>query len=239
MIPCTQCHTEFRRRVNRRNTAVSSRISAVGTDSYLEEAYKLWFKVKIESAEIDSKARNALRQLEVKNKKMSVKCHDGFYTADYPKDYYSTLHYTVKASKKGCEGCDKMLIPIIVRSNDLSESLKDPFRKPSFEYEEVLVDEAGDSLVLYTNNEFDIGTVLLSYYKRITPILCPSMAVEKFYVNGRGETVNKDVGLEIDSTYDFDDIIDLAVLFFLRDVSDNVEMDTQMQKISLKYQIKI
>ncbi len=237
MIPCTQCHTEFRRRVNRRNTSVSSRISVVNTDSYLEEAYRLVYRVLVENAETDSAARNNLRQLEVKNKKLKTKCHDGFFEAEYPDNYYSTLHYTVKATKEGCEGCDKMLIPVIVRSNDLSESLKDPFRKPSFEYEEVLVDEAGNSLVLYTNNEFNISTVLLSYFKKITPVQCPSLSENKSYVNGRGETISKDVGLEID--YIFDDIIDLAVLFFLRDVSDNIEMDTQMQKLSLKYKIKI
>lgn len=237
MVPCEDCHKEFRRRINRRNQGNSTTISVADVDDYFNEAEKVWHKIMTGTAEVDSAARNSLRQLEVKNKKLKIKCNKDFYVADFPSNYYSTLNYRIYASKEGCEDCPKTLIPRTVQSDKLEESLKDSNRQPSFEYEEVLVDEAGNSLVIYTNNEFNITDVLLSYYRKITPIACPSLTLDGYYINGSGKKIDKDVHFEIDSTYDKDDIIDIAVLYYLRDVSDSIEMDSQLMKINSKYKI--
>lgn len=237
MIKCENCHSEFRRRINRRNTEYSRRVGVADIDNYINEAYRFWVSAKVENAEVDSAARNSLRQLEVKNKSLSLNCHKNFYVAAFPDNYFRTLHYSIYGKKEGCKDCPKLMLPRVVQSDDLVESLLDPYRAPSFEYNEVLVDEAGDSLVIYTNNNFDIDAVYLSYYKKITLVACPKLTENRQYIGPSGDVIKDNVDFEISATYDLDDIIDIAVLYFLRDVGDNIELDTQLRKIQTKYQL--
>ena len=238
MIDCTRCHNEFRKRLNRRNTSYSSRVSTAQADDYINEGYRFWFRYMSKLAETDSYARNALRQVEKKNVKLSLDCKQNYSKATLPSDYYSKLNYLIYAEKEGCNDCPKLLEFTSVQSDDLVVALNDPSRVPSFEYGETLIDEAGNEIFIYTDGSFTISKVLLSYLKQPTEIACPKLAEGGFYVDHGGNKVTKNVGLEIDSTTDWDDIIDLAVYFWLRDTSDNIEMDTQLNKILTKFKLK-
>jgi len=239
MIKCGVCIEMFRRRVNRKNTGFSYKPSTADIDSYIEEACHIWQKAKTRKAEVDSEERNDLRQLEIKNKELDLTVLDKKVAAKIPKDYYGSLSYGVYASKEGCD-CEKKLVTHIVQSDDLAESLEDPFRKPSFEYGEILVDEAGDSLIFYTNGEFKLTKVTANYYRKIIPPKCPSKVEgKKYYIDASGSKIDTDIDFEIDSTYILTDMIDIAVWVYLRDISDNNEADTQLKKIQSKYKLDI
>lgn len=234
MLDCSYYHKEFRRRINRRNTSYSERVGVLDVDDYINEASEVWYKAKIKEAEQDSIIRGILAPFKVKNKPLKIECKGMYYKAKFPADYYYPLNYMIYGSKEGCDNCPKLMSPFIVQSDDLVEGLKDPNRSPSFGFGEVLIDDSKTHIDIYTNGEFSIDKVDISYYKKLDKIQCPKLAENNFYVDYNGNTIRECTTFLIDNRSDANDIIDIAVLFFLRDVEDNQSLDTQLLKINSK-----
>lgn len=85
--------------------------------------------------------------------------------------YLFTTRVSVDLSKKGC--CDKKGARCKqVQTDDLSEVLRDPFHRPSFEWGEIPFNFYKDStrlnsssIVLYTDGTFDITSVFVEYLR--------------------------------------------------------------------------
>jgi hypothetical protein len=237
MITCYKLHDSFRRKINRRNTSWSTYPPVADIDQYLAEAIGIVLTTLVRAPEKDDITRNILKELEVKDLELEIECFDDHYVSKLPENYFFPLNFTVTATKDGCEECGKRLIPRRVRSREIEEALKDPYRKPSYEYEEILYDEMENGVKWYTNGEFNVTKVTLSYYRKIIPPKCPSLAEKGFYISPDEQRVDKDTHFELDSTYIHDDITDIASFLFLRDVGDAVDADAKLKSIGIKYKL--
>lgn len=235
-ISSTKLHQEFRRRVNRADSSENSSFDVITIDSYLNEAQDIYYTNRLPLAETTPQVRESLRKAEVKDYcttcKLS-KSNNKVCIAELPKDYYRRLRQTAKVSCNDNRGCDDKEITLrIAQSDDISEILKDPFRKPSFEFEEAWADEAEEGLYVYHNNAFTVNRVCISYYKRLPKIATPSLIVpDGYYIDGDGVKITKDQGFILDTTEDWRLIVDIASLLAFRDIDDANNYKLELDKI--------
>lgn len=231
MISASQLHYDFRRKFNRINSASGRYISVGEIDSYLTEALYIYFENRVAIAETNPLVRNDLRQYEVKKVPLKLSGKDSKCKfAKYPKDFYQLLRTNVRATGTDCKEV-RDLITHIIKSDDISESLVSPFWKPSIDWEETFADEAQDGLYVYHNGAFDIKEVQIDYYRKPKNIQAPSLKDVGSYVDPDGNIITTDQGLDLDSTFAWRKIADIAVLVASRDVGDVTEYQSQLNKI--------
>jgi len=228
-IAATKLQYETRKKINRINSDFAQAITVADLDSYLNEAKDALFENYAALAETNTTIRNHLRQLEVKKvclpcTKQDKKC----CKITYPEGFYRLLSQTTKACKGDCGERD--LVTHIIQSNELSTSLKDPFWSPSWDYEETLADEAGDGLYVY-HQDFDIKEVCIDYLRKPKDIATPSLTKKGSYRNAEGQTVATDQPLELDATFLWRKVVDIAALMVERDMSELTDYQSQLQKI--------
>lgn len=235
MISATRLHQEFVRRTNRGDSSKNDSFEIFEIDSFLNEAQDIYYSNRLSLIETNPQVREELRKAEVKDY-----CADcGFYKNDnrvclvtFPADYYRRARQTAKVSCIDSRGCDdKEIVLRIAQSDDITEILKDPFRKPSFEYEEAWADEGIDGFYVYHNNAFTVNKVCLSYFKRLPRIATPSLSPEGFYINGDGEKVTVDQGFILDNTDSWRIVVDIAALSAFRDTTDQANYQLGLNKI--------
>lgn len=237
MIDCKDLHYAFINKANHSNSEYLHEISVAQRDIYLNEALNLVFEMLAKAPEINPKVRNDLRQLERKN--VCVDCQDrgDYVVAAFPEDFYRRLRTTVKASRSGCGSRELIVRP--VGSNKISEALKSPYWKPSFEYEETIGDEGEDGMYIWHNKEFEVNKVCFDYIRKMQDIACPEIDKDcPTYINQRGEVVSTNQGFEVDSTYWWRTVVDVAVLLAKRDKDDITNFQSQLNTIVFKNQIQ-
>lgn len=223
-------HDEYRRRLNRANSEYSSNVSVKQVDSYLNEALEIWFENRVDLSELNSNVRNDLRQFEIKNRSIELVKKDSIYNVyAYPDNFYKLLRQWAVVSKKGCP--DKNVIVFIWESDDISEGLRDPNWKPSYEYEETIADEGEHGLYIWHNGEFTIKKVFVDYYRKPNRIAVPSLITPNNYYELGDVKISEDSDLEVDSTYAYRKIIDIAIACTLRDFGDVNDYNSMIQKI--------
>lgn len=231
MIKATYLHSEFNRRANRGKSDADLDFNVEQRDSYLTEAYQIWFETKIPFAETNQKIRNDLRPFEIPKHCVKAKAFDAdCYTVEFPSDYYSSLNVYTIAEKDPCG--KRRLKTKILQSSDIDDALKSPNRKPSYEYEYTFAEEAGNKLYVYHDGTFKIKQVCFDYYRKPEEIRAPSLIVpEGSYLTSSGKLVSKDQDLEITSTFAARQIVDIAVLIANGDSLDQDKFSLQLQKI--------
>lgn len=231
MIKARELLYEFDRRLHRIKSNFSGKISVEKKDSYLNEGLMILYENLVSKAEINSATRNELREFE--EKKVSLDCDNSKFDdcclATLPKGFYKLLRQTTIAKKGDCE--QRKLLTHIAQSEDLDEMLKDPYWKPSFEWEETIADEGKDGLYVFHNGEFEVTDVVIDYYRKPGKICTPSATSDGFYISASGETISKDCDLDTDDTFKWRKLVDIAVLIALRDYSDFPEYESQVSKI--------
>lgn len=231
-IKAAKLQDEVRRKLNRVNSDYGRELEVSTLDLILTEAYHLYVENRLALFEINSAVRSELRQLEVKAKQLTPKVFskdNTTYTANYPSDYLRCSRLYATASKDGCG--TKSLKGIIVQTDDLNEALRDPFFKPSFEYEELLYDEGRDGIHIYTDGTFKVIDVFIDYIKKPGDIKTPSLYAEKYYVDAEGKEIRSDSHMELDSAFQMRKVVDIATLIALRDLGDIQDYQTQLDKI--------
>jgi hypothetical protein len=88
----------------------------------------------------------------------------GFYEALIPSDYLYYIRTDVFATKDCCKDPRRMIVYDAEESN-IGVLLSTETKKPSFEWAETLGTLVGDKVRVYTNDEFDITSMDLIYYK--------------------------------------------------------------------------
>lgn len=235
MIPATRLHSEFLRRVNRLNSQINDKIEINQIDSYLNEAQDIFYNSRLRLLETNPEVRDELRKAEVKG--FCGKCKESKNVSqasifDFPTDYYRLIRHYVTIFCNDDRNCpEKVVTAQKAQTDDLGEILKDPFRKPSFEYEQVWTDEAREGLYVYHNDSFSIRKVCIDYYTTLPRIAFPSLTSKGFYINSDGEKVSVDSGYILDTTDSWRKVVDIASLIYLRDVSDVNDFQTQLNKI--------
>lgn len=234
-IPSTRLHQEFRRRVNLGDSHKNYNFEVKDVDSYLNEAQDIFYSNRLSIAETAPQVREDLRKAEVKQycAPCSVfKDDNRICIFKFPDNYYRRLRQTAKVSCNDDRKCeDKEIKLLIAQNDDLSEILKDPFRKPSFEFEEAWADESSEGLYVYHNNAFKVKKVCISYYKKLPRIAAPSLLEEGYYIDGDGTKIDSDSGFILDTTDCWRIVVDIASLIASRDISDLQSFQSEMTKI--------
>lgn len=234
-VSARQLVGDFERKLNSLNTFQGQSYQVVDAINILNEAWQVVFENNVKLAEVDSKYRNNLRQLEKKNVKLQLQQLDSnIVFAKYPDDLHTRLgHYvTAKCTNKGCTEC-KMIVPRITQSDDLHQNRQNPYRKANFSWRQLPMDEAGNGLYLYTDGEMEICEMFVDYYRKISRIEAPSLikcSISEYY-NYDGSAVILDSPFDVDSTYLARKVVDVAVLMAHRDIRDAEGYQTQLGKI--------
>jgi hypothetical protein len=233
MISAKRIHEEYKRHLNRVNADYDTRIGTIDADGFINESIDIVFENLAAKFETNTLVRNHLRQLEVKNYKPEVfKLDKDSSYIKYPENFYMLTRQTLKACKENCSE-DRVIDLYMIQSSDLSQSLKDPNWKPSWEWEQALVDDTGDSLIIYHNCEFDPKEVTIDYLKKPNHIATPSMMKNgtKYISSETGQVLTSDINLELDSTFFWRKVVQVAVLNTQLSLGDFQDYQAQLNNI--------
>jgi hypothetical protein len=89
---------------------------------------------------------------------------DKFYDFAIPSDYFEYKRVGIKATSDCCEAND--FVVYLVEEANIDLYLKDPNKNPSFKWRETFCTMLGNTIKVFTNNNFDISEVSLTYYKQ-------------------------------------------------------------------------
>lgn len=233
MIPAKRLIIEFDRRFDRFASEYKKNLRLEDKISVLNEAHEKIFENRVSIAEVNSELRNDLRNFEMKDISLQkIRVSKDYTVFSFPKDYYKMLRIKCIAEKKSC---GKKEIPVIIfQADDLEEALKDDFWKPSFEWETVLGDEGSEGIYLWHQETFSITNCIIDYYRKIKDIQCASLSKDGFYRDFNDNLINYDQGCEMDSTYLWQTVVDLAVLIARADIGDDRDFKIQNEKLFLK-----
>lgn len=228
MFSIKEAHYKFKQHANKVDGLRNANFLVPQIDEYIWEAYIIWLENICQQLEINQKRRDDIRELEVKNFELTVtKVGSEYYTVTLPDNYYRYLEsYSVCFTQK----CPKKSIKnFFVQKDDIYEN--NPMFNSSYIFERVNMDMSGDKLYLY-NEGFEIDKVFLTYIRKP---LRPGNPADFTYGNGQyklpdgSQAVQRDI--EINSTFQANKIIDIAVLIAMRDVGNTLEFETQLNKI--------
>ena len=230
MIAATVGQFEVRRRLNRFNTDYEKKLTVPIIDSIINEAIELVFQQSVIVYEVrDDIALNidtlVKRGVELNFNKVKTKVQ-----AKFKDKHYKILRLVVEATNKNCKD-NKSLIVRLFQSQKLSEGLKSPYWKPSYEWEETIGIINNNELIdIYDNEEIEIKKVIIDYIEKHPIYATPSLSENGFYVNSGGETVSKDQGLILDEVQ-ARKIWDVAALIGLRDLGATNDFQAELNKI--------
>lgn len=221
------------RKTNGINTGAKQSFSVLEVVSAINDAYEIVVENNVKVTDLNSTARENLRKLEIKNAELKFELRDDHYFAYYPDNLYKRLNHVVVAKCAECE--DKRIIPRIVQSDDLHEARRNPYRKANFGWEQLIADEGGDGLYIYTDGRMEISKVIIDYYRRINYIEAPSLVEcnDYQYMSYDDKLITKDVNFDLDNVYISRKITDVASLLLKTDISDKESVALRIQQMSV------
>ena len=221
------------RKTNGINTGAKQSLSVLDVVSAINDAYEIVVENNVKVTDLNSTARENLRKLEIKNAELKFELRDDHYFAYYPDNLYKRLNHVVVAKCAECE--DKRIIPRIVQSDDLHEARRNPYRKANFGWEQLIADEGGDGLYIYTDGGMTIEKVIIDYYRRINYIEAPSLVEcnDYQYMSYDDKLITKDVNFDLDNVYISRKITDVASLLLKTDISDKESVALRIQQMSV------
>ena len=89
---------------------------------------------------------------------------DIFVFGEIPEDYLQWKRVDIKAGKDCCEG-RRMKVYLSEEAN-LNQLLDDVSKQPNFEWGETFATLKGNNVNIYHNNEFDVASASLIYYRQ-------------------------------------------------------------------------
>lgn len=230
MIASTILQSEVRRRIQRNNTDYSKKLTIPILDQCITEALQLCMKNSALLFEVRQDIALDLEPLVVRDMVLPVTTINNKVQAVLPIDQMKILRILAKASSTKCND-KKILIVRRVQHQKLSEALRSPFLKPSFEWEETVgLLNTHKFLDVYTD-DFSIDEIKIDYIKRHPRIVTPSLTEDGYYEDADGTIIATDSGLFLDSADQMRTICDVAALIALRDVGDVTDFQTQLNKI--------
>ena len=229
MIASTILQYEVRRRWNRFMSDYAKKFTVADADSILTEATQFCIKNSLVLYEVREDLALDLEPLVVRDHVMTAKLLTGKVQVDLP-EHLKILRILAKANSTKCND-ERSLIVRKIQHQKLSESLRSPFLKPSFEWEETIgILNTHKNLDVYVDG-FGISEVMIDYIKKHPDITTASLAEDGQYEAADGKIINTDSGLYLDSTDQMRTICDVAALIGMRDLGDTTDYQTQLNKI--------
>lgn len=228
MFSIKEAHYKFKQHANKVDGLRNANFLIPQIDEYLWEAYIIWLENICEQLEENQKRRDDIRELEVKDFPLVVtRVNDDYYTADLPLDYYRYLESYSVCFTSTCP--KKSIKNFFIQKDDIYSN--DPMFNSSYTFERVNMDMSGNKLYLY-HEGFSIEKVFITYIRKP---LRPGNPQD--FINGGGTyklpngtfAVQRDI--EVNSTFQSNKIIDIAVLIAMRDVGNTIDFESQLNKI--------
>lgn len=221
------------RKANAFNTGAGKAYSVLDIVSVINDAYEILVENNVKQTDISSTVRDTLRKLEIKNFELPLTKMGDYYFAKYPDNLYKRLNHVVEATCEGCKN-SKMIVPRIVQSDDLHEARRNPYRQADFAWEQLIMDEGGDGLYIYTDNKMSLSKVTIDYYRKINYIQAPSLVDcnDNLYYDYNDNLISKDVDFDLDSTYIARKVTDVAVLLLRTDIKDSEGFNLKLGQIT-------
>jgi hypothetical protein len=89
---------------------------------------------------------------------------DKFYDFPVPTDYFEYKRIGIKAASECCKADD--FVVYLVEEANIDIYLKDPNKNPNFKWRETFCTLLGNTMKVFTNNNFEVTEVLVTYYKQ-------------------------------------------------------------------------
>jgi hypothetical protein len=89
---------------------------------------------------------------------------DKFYDFSVPTDYFEYKRIGIKAASECCKADD--FVVYLVEEANIDIYLKDPNKNPNFKWRETFCTLLGNTMKVFTNNNFEVTEVLVTYYKQ-------------------------------------------------------------------------
>jgi len=103
-------------------------------------------------------------QILLKDVDLSIQSKEYYYKADIPVDYLQWKRVDAYAKKECCE--KRRMTVYLAEEGNLNQLLKDKSKQPSFEWSETFATLISNKVHIYTNNEFELQTADLVYYRQ-------------------------------------------------------------------------
>ena len=235
MVPNSLIHQELKKRFNRVTSNGNESVNTEEWDSYFNEAYRYWVKIRVPVSKTNNKVRYDLRKLEVIDKQIDITDKkDTWVIAELPDEYYDIQRIVPVASKKTCKEHRELMVSMI-QGNDWSETMRDPFWKPSFLWARTIADENSKGLRVGKAKDFEIIKVSIDYYRKPAPIYSPELS-DCEYTGPLKLLGNKNQGFELDEMQ-MDEVADLAVSFACRDTGNLADAQSMFDKVVNLYKL--
>jgi hypothetical protein len=99
---------------------------------------------------------------------IGINYSDSFVSESHPGDYLYYSSMFVMGKNSCCP--ERNIIVYMVDKADLYVILRDANKKPSFEWGETVAIMADDKFTIYTNGEFEVTSLDLTYYRKPIPV---------------------------------------------------------------------
>lgn len=232
MVSANSLVYDFDREFARFNTAASKNLRLLDKIRIINKAQDIYVEGKAQLAEVDSKVRAELRDIEEKDIELSlVEEGDKFNIYRIPEGVLKFLRQSIDATKEGCG--EKKYIPVtIFRTNDLGRARSDLNWKSSFAWETVIGDEGRKGLYIWHEGDFGIDRVYVDYIRKPNEIHAPELKLpNKSYKDWNGVQRAENQDCELSSAYQAKDLIDIAVLVAQSTVTDVSNFQTKVNEI--------
>jgi hypothetical protein len=144
----------------------------------------------------------------------------GYYvsTNDLPADYFEWKRISANVTSDCCDEPRRMVIYLAEEAN-VDELLRDKNKQPSFDWAETFCTLKENKVRIYTNDEFDVPSATLSYYRQ--PI--------RIEVAGKSDPYTLSVST-VDVECEFkDDIVELFIDEAVKILAGDIESINQQQ----------
>jgi hypothetical protein len=112
-----------------------------------------------------SKRRIDDLQILLTEKPLAMVKKDLYYQSpSLPANYFEWKRLSAKAKKDCCD--DRRMMVYLAEEANVDELLRDHNKKPSFEWAETFSTILGNKIKVYTNNDFEIESAVLTYYRQ-------------------------------------------------------------------------
>ena len=174
MITARRSIVDFDRKYDRFVGQANRRLRQEDKLAVINEALEIYFENRVKVAETDSKVRDDLRVLEMKEVKIPlVISEENFNVYEIPAESYRVLRKRVVASKEDCGEKD---IPLIMfQTDDIDNARNSPYWRSSFQWEHAISDEGSKGLYVWHEGDFKIVKTIIDYYRKPKEIHAPSM----------------------------------------------------------------
>lgn len=223
MVNVNELIYEVEKQLHRIHSSLAKDITAVDIISYINQAKDIILERFDELIEKNKSFENHLNVLEVTDKLLDkIKSNKEYDVFKLPEDYYNYLRVKVYAYNDKCIEPQAIETLSYIQKDDVSESLKDPFRTPSWYWRRGFFNISSMGIMVYHNSKYLIDSVKLSYIKYLEDVQSVT-AVGGSYLKADGTTVakmDKHLDLPRNGTL-WRKIVDIAVVLIKRDLDDN------------------